>query len=406
MASLRIETELETLRRSDRYRTLQSGDRVIDEMGAWICVNGVQLADFSSNDSLGLSQHKVLKRAAIDAIEQYGTGGASARLIAGSSRLSERLEETLAQWEGMPAARLFTSGYQLNVGLLSALAQPSDVFFLDRQCHASLIDGARVAATNRHVSFKRYRHLDMQDLTRCLEKTPCTGQRWIVTESLFSMSGGISDLSAVCDVADAFEGRVIVDEAHASGAYGLAHRWSGLVASQGVSDRVALQVGTAGKALGSHGAWVAGSQDLMDWLSNTCRSFIYTTALPPATLAATLAAIDLLKTQDTLPRQLHANIDYFWQLMAACPQGHPGLKPPPSPEARAHIIAVVLGDNASALKASDALQAAGCYIRAIRPPTVPEGEAMLRISLSAAHSKAQIERLCDVLLEMPALLLK
>jgi 8-amino-7-oxononanoate synthase len=287
------------------------------------------------------------------------------------------------------------------------------------------------------VTFKRYRHLDVQDLARLLESTHCTAQRWIVTESLFSMSGSVADLSALCDVAEAFDARVIVDEAHASGAYGnvltrdKAHasgifgqtrgtslrsrhasnghasgtlgmanyevfNCSGLVAAQGVSNRVSVQLGTAGKALGSHGAWVAGDTDLIDWLTNACRSFIYTTAPPPATLAATIAAIELLSAQDDLPLKLHANIQHFWRALETWPE----VIRPPKPIFPSHIIPIVLGENDRALAVSQALHSAGCYVRAIRPPTVPDGQAMLRLSLSAAHTPTQITLLCEMLQNM------
>jgi glycine C-acetyltransferase len=353
-------------------------------------VDGQRAINFSGNDYLGLSQHPVLKDAAQAAIERYGVGSGSSRLISGTGDLTLELEEAVAHWKGCEAALVFSSGYQANVAILQALTGPGDWIFADRLNHASLVDGCRLSGAR----WTRYRHLDLEHLERLLQKAPTEGRKWIVSDTVFSMDGDAPDLPALLDLAERYQALILLDEAHASGLYG-EHR-SGLCEATGVGSRVTLQMGTFSKALGGTGAYVAGSQLLMDLLVNRARGFIYSTAPSPPVLAAALAAIHLIQTDSRPTDALWRNVA---QLNNALQATRLQFRPLSYSSFHSPIVPLIIGEEASTSALSQSLLEAGYFVHAIRPPTVPAGESRLRLSLSAAHTETQITSLIATLKE-------
>ena len=352
-----------------------------------ISVDGQAAINFSSNDYLGLAQDERLKAAAIEAIQRYGTGSSASRLISGTGPLVLELEQALAPFKLAEAALVFNSGYQANVGILQAILQPGDWVFCDRLNHASLVDGCQLSGAR----WTRYHHLDPQNLEFRLKKAPTEARKWIVTDTAFSMDGDYPDLTALVDLAERHNALIMVDEAHATGLYG-EQRSSGLCEQFGVSDRIALQMGTFSKALGGAGAYVAGSQVMIDTLVNRARGFIYSTALPPAVIAAAHAAIQLVQTETAPKTQLWENVALFEQLADAA-----GLSDRLSRPLKSPIIPILVGDSVKTVQVSQALLESGYFVQGIRPPTVPPGTSRLRIALSATHTPAQIEGLVQTL---------
>jgi 8-amino-7-oxononanoate synthase len=332
-------------------------------------IDGRSLRAFCGNDYLGLRFHPDLRAAALAATLEHGTGSGASRMVSGNLSLHESAEDSLASHFGAEAALLCTSGYALNVGVLGALLGPDDVVFSDALNHASLIDGMRLARSRVVV----YPHNDL-DALRAMVTVPAR-RRWIVTESLFSMDGDAPDLRALRAIADAAGASLYVDEAHAIGVYGPAGR--GLCAAEGITADV--RVGTLGKSLGGSGAFVLGSSDLARWLWNRCRAHVFSTGLAPANAAVARAAVGILSQRPELQARLHANTVLLRGALRE--SGIAVLGRDDSP-----ILPVVIGDDAGALTLALALREEGFFVQAIRPPTVPEGGARLRITVSAAHT--------------------
>lgn len=349
-------------------------------------VEGQPAINFSSNDYLGWARHPRLQAGSIQAVQQYGTGSTASRLIGGTNPLVLALEARVAAFKQAEAALVFNSGYQANVAILQAILGPDDWVFSDRLNHASLIDGCLLSKAR----WTRYRHLDLGHLAEKLARAPVGVRKWVVTDSVFSMDGDYPDLKALVEVAERYGALVMVDEAHATGLFG--HGGAGLCQQFGVSDRVALQMGTFSKALGGSGAYVAGPMVLMDWLVNQARGFIYSTAQPPAVLGASLASLDLLQEEPVWRERLWHNVRTLEQGVLA----HSLEDWIPLP-LKSAIVPVLIGDSARTVAISEALLAAGYFVQGIRPPTVPPKTARLRIALSAAHTDVQIESLCAAL---------
>jgi 8-amino-7-oxononanoate synthase len=276
------------LKQQGNWRTRVITDKVVSPLEAdgnhlLIHREGQTLINFSGNDYLGLSQDNRLKQAAIEAIQNYGTGSGSARLISGHTELTHQLEKTIAGWKQTESALIFNSGYQTNVGILQAILKPGDWVFCDRLNHASLVDGCLLSGAR----WSRYRHLDLHHLDQLLGKAPQQVLKWIVTDSVFSMDGDYPDLKKLVEIAKKHHALIMLDEAHATGLFGN-QRSSGLAEQFGVCNDIALQVGTFSKALGGSGGFVAGSSLLIEWLVNHARGFIYSTALPPSVIASAL----------------------------------------------------------------------------------------------------------------------
>ncbi len=352
-------------------------------------VEGRPAINFSSNDYLGLARHPRLQGGAMLAVQNYGTGSTASRLIGGTNPLVLELEAKVAAFKHAEAALVFNSGYQANVAILQAILGPDDFVFSDRLNHASLIDGCLLSKAR----WTRYRHLDLGHLAEKLAQAPAEARKWIITDSVFSMDGDYPDLKALVAIAEHYGALVMVDEAHATGLFG--HGGAGLCQQFGVSDRVALQMGTFSKALGGSGAYVAGPKVLMDWLVNQARGFIYSTAQSPAVLGASLAALDLVLDESVWRERLWQNVRTLER--AVMTHGLQEWIPLPL---KSPIVPVLIGDSAQTVAISEALLAAGYFVQGIRPPTVPPKTARLRIALSAAHTDAQIEALCVALVTL------
>lgn len=371
--------------------SLQSG--LAEWKAASLCrelrpTNGIH-PNFASNDYLGLTRHPALIAAACEATARHGTGAGASRLITGTSALALDLEKQLATWKEKEAALVFGSGYAAALGTIPALVGLGDTVVLDKLCHASLIDAARLSGATLRI----FPHNNLDRLAGLLEKST-RGRVLIVTESLFSMDGDVAMLRGLTELKERHGASLLVDEAHATGLYGATG--AGLVAEAGLSDRVEIVLGTMSKALGSVGGYIAGSRTLIDWLVNRARSFIYSTALPPGAIAASLAAVELAQGAEgaALRERLRTNIALFRENLPA---------PWKSPVTGA-IQPLLCGEADDALRMAAALRDRGFLIPAIRYPTVARNAARLRVTLSAAHEPAQIQALLTALGSMsPAL---
>lgn len=350
--------------------------------GPVVTVDGGSLLAFCSNDYLGLANHPDVIAACKSGLENFGAGAGASHLISGHLTPHEALENALASFTGRERALLFTSGYQANIGIINALLGEQDQVFQDYLNHASLLDGGFLSRA-RHC---RYAHGDPHALAQVLEDAD--GQRLLVaTDGVFSMDGDIAPLPELAAVCERFNACLLVDDAHGIGVIG--KTGAGSLELLGLSpSQVPLLMGTLGKALGLMGAFVAGDEDLIETLIQNARSYIYTTALPPAIASAALVSLGLARTPD-LREKLHANIRQFQQGAQQL-----GLVLLPSDTA---VQPLILGDSGTAMAWSEELCSQGMLVPAIRPPTVPAGSARLRIALSAAHDENHIEQLLDAL---------
>jgi glycine C-acetyltransferase/8-amino-7-oxononanoate synthase len=344
----------------------------------------VAIRDFSSNDYLALSIDPALIGAARDALELYGAGAGAARLMSGDLQLFHRLEEATAAFKNQEAALLFGSGYLANIGVIPALVGRGDTIFSDRLNHASIYDGCRLAG----AKLVRFRHNDPDHLKECLQKTRGPGRALIIVESLYSMDGDRCPLAEIVQLKSRYDCLLMVDEAHATGIFGPAG--GGIIQADGLEKEVDIAMGTFGKALGSYGAYVAGPATLKSFLVNRARSFIYSTGLPPSVAAASLAALNLVRKTPELRRQLLANSAYFKECLQAA--GLPG-RPGPS-----QIVPVLVGPSHQALKIAAEFRARGVFVTAVRPPTVPEGTARLRFSVTRHQSRQELADTAAMLL--------
>jgi 8-amino-7-oxononanoate synthase len=356
--------------------------------GPEVRVVGRQLTNFSSDDYLGLAAHPILRQAAIAAIEEFGVGAGASRLISGTQSPHVVLETTLAKWMQAPAAICFSSGYAAALGTLPALASKQDIVIVDKLCHPSLIDGARLSgATLRVFSHNHLGKLESH-LDWARREHP-ESRVVIVTESIFSMEGDRTPLRELVELKNRFGATLLLDEAHAIGVVGPHGR--GLAAELGLQGQIDVQMGTLSKSLGVSGAYVCGSRNLIDWLINRARSFVFSTAPPPALAAAATAAIRFLVSDEGEARRklLWRRVVQFRKILPAggAAFGNPG----------AAIIPWLVGDEHRALDLAEALQQEGFLVPAIRYPTVAEGAARLRITISAAHSALQIASLGETL---------
>ena len=350
--------------------------------GVRCSVDGREVVNFCSNDYLGLSQHPQVIAALRDAAGE-GAGATASHLVCGHGAQHAALEAELADWLQVPRALLFGSGYMANLAVLQALLGDGDLCVQDKLNHASLIDAARLAG----CAFKRYPHADADGAARQLA-TQAGGAALLASDGVFSMDGDVAPLGELARVARAQQAALYIDDAHGVGVLGEAGR--GSVDHAGLaSDAVPLRLVTFGKALGGAGAAVIGDADLIGHLAETARPYIYTTALPPAQVAATREAVRIARTGDGLRERLNANIE---RLKAGAQARGLALMPSDTP-----IQPLLVGSDAQALAMAAALEDQGCWVAPIRPPTVPEGSARLRITLSAAHETAQVEGLLDAL---------
>jgi len=339
--------------------------------------------DFVSNDYLGLASHPEIAAAAARCYTEQGSGSKGSRLLGGNPPIFAETEARLARWKGCEAALLFNCGYSANVGVFSALLDTGSHLFMDRLDHASMIDGYQLSGAQLH----RFRHNDPADLERQLRKIPREAFKMIAVESVYSMDGDLAPLGAYADLADAHNALLFVDEAHGEGVLG--PEGKGLVHALGLEKRIDLTLATFGKAYGCAGACVFGSKLLIDYLVNHARSFIYSTALPPGAVAALSTAVDVSVRENWRRERVHALAAQLRQAVKAL-----GLD---TLRSESQIVPVVLGSNERALSASRYLATRGLRVAAVRPPTVPEGSARLRINLTAAHTDAELAQLISAL---------
>lgn len=373
---------LARLEQDSLYRRL----RVIDSAhGAEVESGGRRMLMFSSNNYLNLAAHPAVKRAALETIERFGVGAGASRLVAGSLEPLHRLEQSLARFKKVEAALVFGSGYLANMGAITALVGPGDTIFSDELNHASLIDGCRLSK----ATLKVFRHRDAGHLKVLLEDSDRAGRRLIVTDSVFSMDGDLAPLTDIVELARGFGAAVMIDEAHGVGVFGPGG--AGLAAELGLSNEIDVQVGTLSKALGAYGAYVAGSRTLIDFLINRARCFIYTTGLPPAMAAAANEALEVMKREPERISRLHDNAAYMSAALVAA-----GFKLAPT---TSPILPVMVGDSKTALRMAERLFARGVYVIAIRPPTVAEGCARLRVTPTAGHTRADLDRAIGAFVE-------
>ncbi len=342
--------------------------------------DGQQLLNFGSNDYLGLAVDARLAGAAAQAAIDSGCGAGASPLVTGHGDTHRQLEACLAEFEQTEAALVFSSGYAANMGAISALAGPGDAIYSDQSNHASMIDGCRLSRASVNI----YPHGDVEALASLLAGGGgAFRRRLIVSESLFSMSGDLAPLVKLAELAERHDAMLLIDEAHATGVFGLHGR--GLAEQLGVESRIHARIGTLSKALGAAGGYVCGSQALIDWLVNSARPYVFSTALAPPIAAAASAALDIVRNEpwrrvELLQRAagLKAKLlERGWQIGCSASQ----------------IIPLAAGSPEQAIEWSRRLRAAGILVPAIRPPSVPEGQSLLRVSLSWEHSVEMIERL-------------
>ncbi|MBI3755047.1 MAG: 8-amino-7-oxononanoate synthase [Deltaproteobacteria bacterium] len=338
-------------------------------------INGKETILLCSNNYLGLANHPKVKEAAISAIEKYGFGSGASRLVSGNMEPHMELEERLARFKGSEAALVFNSGYHANIGIISALVGRGDVVFSDKLNHGSIVDGCILS----RAEVKRYPHKDMSVLEGLLKKhtshlTPHTSL--IITDGVFSMDGDIAPLKELSELSEKYGCMLMVDDAHATGVLGA--NGKGTLEHLGVENPEIIQMGTLGKALGCFGAYIAGSRKLIDYLINKSRSFIYTTSLPPAVCAASIAAIDIVENEPQIRQDLWDRVRFFREGFRDA-----GLN---TMQSETQIIPILIGEADKAIKISKDLLDKGVFVQAIRPPTVPEGTSRLRVTLMANHS--------------------
>jgi 8-amino-7-oxononanoate synthase len=338
----------------------------------------LRLLDFSSNDYLALSEHPEVIAASRKYLEMFGAGAGAARLMSGDLEINHLLEEEVAQLKSTEAALIFGSGYLANTGIIPALASRGDLIITDRLSHASIYDGCLLSGAKT----LRFRHNDLAHLRQLLqEKRSQFNNCLIVVESIYSMDGDRCPLVDLIQLKKEYDFLLMVDEAHATGLYG--ENGAGIIEEENVSTEVDIAMGTFGKALGSYGAYVAGSRKLIEFIVNRARTFIYSTALPPAVVGATLAALYLVKTEPQIRLELHEKVAYFKKQLRKN-----GLQDETGPT---QIIPVMIGDSTRALAIAEKLREKHVYVKAVRPPTVPEGTARLRFSITRYHRKEDLK---------------
>lgn len=374
-----IDAELEALSRQGlgRARRLRTGPQAAE-----IVLDGQPAINFGSNDYLGLASDPRLARAAAGAMEE-GWGSGASPLVTGYSGWHERLERRLAEFEAAEAALAFTSGFAANTGAIAALVGPGDTVFTDRKNHASLLDGCRLS----RADVRAYPHSDPTELERLLSRSAPRGRRLIVTDSLFSMDGDLAPLADLADLAERYACMLLVDEAHATGVFGA--RGRGAAEQAGIERRVDVRIGTLSKALGCVGGFVAGSARLVRWLVNRARPYVFSTAGPAANAAAAIAALDIVGAEPERREGLLARAAGLRRALAA--EGWN------TGASASQIIPIVVGEAQRAVDLSARLLKKGFYVPAIRPPTVPDGEACLRVSLTALHTAEMIDSLVHAL---------
>ncbi len=371
--------EIERLGLSRRLRLISGAQ------GPRVLLDGRPVLLLCSNNYLGLADHPHVRESAAEAALRWGVGAGASRLVSGTMTVHRRLEERLAAFKGSEACVLFGSGYLANLGAIGALTGPGDAVFSDELNHASIVDGCKCSRARVHV----YRHLDVEHLDWSLRRHGGEGRRLIATDSVFSMDGDVAPLGEIVELGRRHRARVLVDEAHATGALGPGGR--GAVAEAGLEGEVDVLVGTLGKALGSYGAYVCASEQMVRYLINTARALIFSTAPAPPAVAGALAALELIEHDPTHVQRLHSLARTLRAALAA--EGFDVV------ENDMHIVPLRVGDERDALALCQGALERGVFAQAIRAPSVPAGSARLRLTAMASHTPAELRRAARVLRE-------
>lgn len=385
-----IETELSEIDSAGLLRRLRTLDSA---QGPVVRIHDRELINFSSNDYLGLASSDELKDAMIEGVRRFGAGAGASRLVCGNLAPHAQLEEAIANFKGTEAALAFSSGYATAMGVIPALCGKDDTVILDKLSHACLIDAAKLSGATMRV-FPHNDIIKLAHLLKIVREKSAGARILVVTESIFSMDGDAAPLREIVELCETYDALLLVDEAHAVGVMGTGGR--GLIAELGLEKRVPLQMGTLGKALGVSGGYLAASRSIIDLLINKARSLIYSTAPPPAVAFAAMKAVGIV--QSSHGDELRARLNRNKGILPFIDQGQ---------DALATIFPIIIGDEAGAMQTSAALLEQGFLIPAIRYPTVARGSARLRLTLSAAHERGQIERLVaclhHIMPQLPAL---
>jgi 8-amino-7-oxononanoate synthase len=378
----RFSEKLDQIKKNGLYRKMR---HLQTPQGPHIKIDGKDYLLLSSNSYLGLCSDDRLKQAALDAIEKYGVGSGGSRLTTGSYEIHQKLEEEIALFKKTEAALLFNTGYMANVGAISSIADKSWVIFSDSLNHASIIDGCRLSRAEIIV----YNHCDAADLARKVQDS-ANRQALIVTDGLFSVDGDIAPLPAIVEIAKKNNILLMVDDAHATGVLGLSG--GGTADYFGLSDEIDIQMGTLSKALASEGGFIAGKQSMIDYLVNTARSFIFSTALSPTTIAVARKALEIIRTEPQRRETLLTNSAWFRAELRKA-----GFD---VAENDAPILSIVVGAPDLAVAFSNRLMERNIFVSAIRPPTVPEGTSRLRISIMATHTRDDLKQALNCIAEI------
>ena len=373
-----LDTECAALEQAGLRRHLRT---VMSAPTGTIHLDGRDVVLLGSNNYLGLSTHPQVIAAAVEATQVFGTGASGSRLISGNSELYTTLETNLAKTKNTEAALVFSSGYAANTSIIPVLAGEGDLILSDTLNHASIIDGCRLSRATTKV----YRHCDVEHLTTLLSESAAFRRRLIVTDSVFSMDGDIAPLPDIYEVATRYDAMLLVDDAHGFGVLG--RDGSGTVSHFGLDGEGIIQMGTLSKAIGALGGYIAGRHALVELLINKARGFIFTTGLPPATLAAANAALDVMRSSPDLRQRLFSHAKCLKTALA-----HLGYTLLPS---ETQILPVILGSPQRATRIADALLVKGVFAPAIRPPAVPPDTSRLRLTAMATHTETEIQQAID-----------
>lgn len=377
-----LTAELNKLKEENLYRSLRVVEGAPERI---IRIDGKEYLNFSSNNYLGLASHPAVKKAACEAIEQFGTSSSASRLISGTMSIHHELEKTLASFKHTEAALVFPTGYQANTGIINTLVGKDDVICIDRLCHASLIDAARLSGAKLLV----YPHRDVERLERILNKYSSYGKKLVVTDGVFSMDGDIAPLKEITRLSEQYDAYLLVDDAHGTGVLGKQGR--GCLEMMNIENERIINMGTLSKALGSQGGFIAGSNELIQMLINKARSFIYTTGLNPSACGAALKSIELVREQPWRRNKLLEKDEWLRNQLRSL--GFNTLN------SQTQIVPILIGEVEDTLNVAARLLENGIFCPAIRPPAVPAGTARLRISLISEHTDDDVHHLVSELKE-------
>ena len=381
--------QLSELAQADQLRVR----RIVDgPQDASMVVDGQRVLNFASNDYLGLANHPKVVEAAMRALKRYGLGAGASHMVSGHMRAHHELEEKLADYVNLPKALLFSSGYAANLGILTALAGRGDTLFADKLNHACLNDGALLS----RATFKRYPHVDLVKLEAMLAGAKGSGRKLIVTDAVFSMDGDIAPVPELLKLAETHDALLVLDDAHGFGVLG--YRGKGTLEHFNLKSERIVYMATLGKAAGGYGAFVAGHEDIIEWILQSARSYIFTTATPPAIAAAMQASLEVMQEDRERLKHLRTLIDFFSDSLK--------LQYATLPFSQTAIQPILIGDNTRTLAFADALRDRHMFVPAIRPPTVPPGTSRLRVSLSAAHAADDVFDLITAITDLDVELLR